>query len=44
MKFLKKFLVEDDDTIKISGGIYDESGTDGLDMSEEDDYEEGSEL
>lgn len=30
-KLLTKFLSEDDDDLKEKGGIYDESGLDGLD-------------
>jgi len=33
MKLLNKFLTQDDDTIKEKGGIYDETGLDGLDTT-----------
>lgn len=33
MKLLNKFLTQDDDSLKEKGGVYDESGMDGLDSS-----------
>lgn len=35
MKMLSKFLTEDDEALKKHGGVYDESGFDGLDPNEE---------
>jgi hypothetical protein len=35
MKMLTKFLTEDDDELHDNGGVYDESGTDGLDAGDE---------
>jgi len=32
---LTKFLTEDDDVLQRNGGIYDETGFDGLDSNEE---------
>jgi len=32
---LTKFLTEDDESLKNNGGIYDESGFDGLDSNED---------
>jgi len=31
MKLLTKFLTEDDDLLKKNGGLFDETGVDGLD-------------
>lgn len=42
MKLLTRFLLEDNEVLKEKDGIYDETGRDGLDDSEET-YTEGSE-
>jgi len=36
---ITKFLSEDDEELKSIGGIYDETGMDGLDSSEEEETE-----
>lgn len=33
MKLLQKFLTQDDKSIKQKGGVYDETGMDGLDRT-----------
>jgi len=35
MKLITKFLSEDDETLKDLGGVYDETGLDGIDEKEE---------
>jgi len=35
MKLITKFLSEDDETLKTLGGVYDETGCDGVDEKEE---------
>lgn len=42
MKLITKFLSEDDQDLKSMGGVYDETGLDGVDDKEEP-YSEGSE-
>jgi len=32
---LTKFLTEDDDQLRLSGGVYDDTGFEGLDVNEE---------
>jgi hypothetical protein len=35
MQLIKKFLTDDDDTLKQIGAVYDQTGFDGLEASEE---------
>jgi len=43
MKMLTKFLQSDEDDLKSQGAVYDETGNDGLDPSEEI-FPDGSEM
>jgi len=42
MKLITKFLSEDDESLKQMGGVYDETGNDGVDDKEEP-FPEGTE-